>query len=46
MARSQKQKLKLLYLMQYLTQHSDEAHPVVIAQMVEMLAAHGILVVR
>ncbi|MBQ3480796.1 MAG: WYL domain-containing protein [Oscillospiraceae bacterium] len=46
MARSQKQKLKLLYLMQYLTQHSDEAHPVGIAQMVEMLAAHGILAER
>ena len=42
MARSQKQKLKLLYLMEYLTQHSDEAHPVGIAQMAEMLAAHGI----
>ena len=46
MARSQKQKLKLLYLMQYLTQNSDEAHPVGIAQMVEMLAAHGILAER
>ena len=42
MARSQKQKLKLLYLMQYLTQHSDEAHPVGIAQMVEMLESCGI----
>ena len=46
MARSQKQKLKLLYLMQYLTQNSDEAHPVGIAQMVDMLAAHGILAER
>ena len=46
MARSQKQKLKLLYLMQYLTQHSDEAHPVGIAQMVEMLAERGILAER
>ena len=46
MARSQKQKLKLLYLMQYLLQNSDEAHPVGIAQMVEMLAAHGILAER
>ena len=46
MARSQKQKLKLLYLMQYLMQNSDEAHPVGIAQMVEMLAAHGILAER
>ncbi len=46
MARSQKQKLKLLYLMRYLLQNSDEAHPVGIAQMVEMLAAHGILAER
>jgi predicted DNA-binding transcriptional regulator YafY len=46
MARSQKQKLKLLYLMQYLTQHSDEAHPVGIAQMAEMLAERGILAER
>ena len=46
MARSQNQKLKLLYLMQYLMQHSDEAHPVGISQMVEMLAAHGILAER
>ena len=46
MARSQKQKLKLLYLMKYLLEYSDEAHPVGIAQMVEMLAAHGILAER
>lgn len=46
MARSQKQKLKLLYLMQYLTQHSDEAHPVGVAQMAEMLAERGILAER
>ena len=32
--------------MQYLNQYSDEAHPVGIAQMVEMLAAHGILAER
>ena len=46
MARSQKQKLKLLYLMKYLLEQSDEVHPVGIAQMVEMLAAHGILAER
>ena len=46
MARSQKQKLKLLYVMRYLLEQSDEAHPVGIAQMVEMLAAHGILAER
>ena len=42
MARSQKQKLKLLYLMRFLLQQSDEAHPVGIAQMVEELASHDI----
>ncbi len=42
MARSQKQKLKLLYLMRYLQQNSDEAHPVGIAQMVEALESCGI----
>ncbi len=42
MARSQKQKLKLLYLMRYLLQNSDEAHPVGVAQMVEMLESSGI----
>ena len=42
MARSQKQKLKLLYLMRCLLQNSDEAHPVGIAQMVEMLESCGI----
>ena len=46
MARSQNQKLKLLYLMQYLLQQSDEAHPVGIAQMVDMLASHGIAAER
>lgn len=46
MPRSQNQKLKLLYLMRYLLQNSDEAHPVGIAQMVEELAAHGIAAER
>ena len=46
MARSQKQKLKLLYLMRYLQQYSDEAHPVGIAQMVEMLEGCGIAAER
>lgn len=46
MARSQKQKLKLLYLMRYLQQYSDEAHPVGIAQMVEMLESCGIAAER
>ena len=42
MARSQKQKLKLLYLMHFLLQQSDEEHPVGIAQMVDELASHDI----
>ena len=46
MARSQKQKLKLLYLMRYLLQNSDEKHPVGIARMVEELDAHGIAAER
>ena len=46
MARSQKQKLKLLYLMRFLLQSSDEKHPVGIAQMVEELDARGIAAER
>ena len=46
MPRSQNQKLKLLYLMRFLLQNSDEAHPVGIAQMVDELAAHGIAAER
>lgn len=42
MAKSANQKLKLLYLMQFLLQRSDEAHPVTIGQMIDELAAHDI----
>ena len=42
MAKSANQKLKLLYLMRYLLQSSDEAHPVSIQQMTEALAAHDV----
>lgn len=42
MAKGPNQKLKLLYLMQYLLQYSDEAHPVSIAQMIGALEKHGI----
>lgn len=42
MAKSANQKLKLLYLMQYLLERSDEAHPVTIGQMIDELAAHDI----
>lgn len=42
MAKSSNQKLKLLYLLRYLMQHSDEAHPVSMAQIIEELARNGI----
>lgn len=42
MPRSANQKLKLLYLMQYLLQKSDETHPVTIQQMSDELARHDI----
>ncbi len=42
MARSTNQKLKPLYLLQYLLRQSDEAHPVTVADMIEELAKHGI----
>lgn len=42
MARSTYQKLKPLYIMNYLLQNSDEEHPVTIKQIVEYLGAQGI----
>ena len=42
MPRSANQKLKLLYLMQFLLQRSDEAHPLTVQQMIDELARHGI----
>ena len=42
MARSSYQKLKPLYIMNYLLQNSDEEHPVTIKQIVEYLGAQGI----
>ena len=42
MARSPYQKLKPLYIMNYLLQNSDEEHPVTIKQIVEYLGAQGI----
>ena len=46
MARSAHQKLKLLLLRQYLECHSDEAHPVTTAQLIEYLASQGIAAER
>ena len=42
MAKSANQKLKLLYLLRYLMQNSDEAHPVSMAQIIEELSQNGI----
>ena len=42
MPKSPNQKLKLLYLMQFLLQKSDEAHPISVQQMIDELSAHDI----
>ena len=42
MARSANQKLKLLYLAQYLLEESDEQHPLSVQQMIAYLAARDI----
>ena len=46
MARSSFQKLKILYVMQYLLQYSDENHPRSIAQIIDALDGHGIAAER
>lgn len=46
MARSERQKLKLLYLQDLLREKSDEAHPIGTQQMIEYLAAKGICAER
>ena len=42
MAKASNQKLKLLYLLRFLTQRSDEEHPVSMQQIIEELARNGI----
>ena len=42
MPRSSSQKLKILYIMDYLLRRTDEDHPVTTTQLVSMLAGHGI----
>ena len=42
MAKSPGQKLKLLYIIRMLEEHSDEVHPLSTAQIVERLDAEGI----
>lgn len=46
MARSEKQKLKLLYLMQYMLEKTDEDHVVTTQELIEYLAANGITAER
>ena len=42
MARSSFQKLKILYVMDFLMRNSDENHPVSVAQLIADLSGHGI----
>ena len=42
MARSSFQKLKILYVMEYLLRNTDEAHPVTVARLIAELESHGI----
>ena len=42
LARSSNQKLKPLYLMEYLLQHSDDAHPVPMSALLDYLESKGI----
>ena len=46
MPKSANQKLKLLYMMQYLLERSDENHPLSREQIQEMLISHDITVER
>ncbi len=46
MAKSPFQKLKILYIMDYLLRHSDEEHPVSMAQLIKMLEENGIAAER
>ena len=46
MAKSPNQKLKLLYLCQYLLRQSDEDHPVTVARMIDYLARQDIAAER
>ena len=40
------QKLKILYVMDYLLKHSDEAHPVTVAQLIAELERNGVTAER
>lgn len=42
MAKSEGQKLKLLYILKFLEEYTDEAHPMTTAELINRLAAEGI----
>ena len=42
MAKSEGQKLKLLYILKFLEEHTDEAHPMTTAELISRLGAEGI----
>lgn len=42
MAKSEGQKLKLLYILKFLEEYTDEAHPMTTAELISRLAAEGI----
>lgn len=42
MAKSEKQKLKLLYLLKMLEEYSDEEHPLTTAEIIQRLEKQGI----
>ena len=46
MARSQGQKLKILYLLKILTEETDESHPLTLAEIAERLADYGVAAER
>lgn len=46
MPRSSQQKLKILYVMDYLLQQTDEAHPATLAQITDYLTANGVAAER
>ena len=46
MPKSEKQKLKLLYIMDYLMEHTDEQHSVTTQNIIDFLAANGITAER
>ncbi len=46
MPRSQNQKLRILYVKDYMLKYTDENHPVTVMQLIEFLSSHGIMAER